>query len=383
MAEESKTKQPWVLILAGGSGTRFWPASTRSQPKHVLPGLGGKGRSLLQATIDRVLPITRPERVFVVTAADQARVVRPQCAAIGEDQIILEPEPKNTGPAVALALIWLSRKGAGPHDPVVVLPADAWVGDEAVFRASLLRAAAASEQHKSIVTLGVEATYAATGYGWIELAEDEVTVKGAGDLPVRSVVSFVEKPDTEAAAEFFARGNHVWNAGIFAFRLGYLWWLLGDLDEQWDLAMTMISACLVDRDHVGLAKEYSQFTNISLDHGVIERAPSLLCVPTSFGWSDLGSWDTVGRVLDTAPGGNARAATVHAKDASDNVVFAPGKTVALVGVSDLVVVATGDTVLVVPRERAQEVRELAEAVTAVKQEMGESEAPDEREESAQ
>ena len=158
---------------------------------------------------------------------------------------------------------------------------------------------------------------------------------------------------------------------------------VGIVVDRRSIAMTMMSACLVDRDHVGLAKEYSQFTSISLDHGVIERAPSLLCIPTSFGWSDLGSWDTVGRVLDTAPGGNARAARVHAKDAGDNVVFAPGKTVALVGVSDLVVVATGDTVLVVPRERAQEVRGLAEAVAAAEQGTDEPGAPAEGEDSAQ
>ncbi|MCO4773759.1 MAG: mannose-1-phosphate guanylyltransferase [Deltaproteobacteria bacterium] len=368
MGTETKTKQPWVLILAGGSGQRFWPASRRENPKHVLPGLGGEGRSLLQATIDRVLPMTRPERIFVVTSADQAKVVRPQMGALDPGQIILEPEPKNTGPAVALALVWLSRAGATAHDPVLVLPADAWVDDEEMFRATLLRASAAAQQHKSIVTVGITPTTPATGYGWIELGEETVEVDGAGDLPVRAVGSFVEKPAAETAAELLEAGNHLWNAGIFGFRMGYLWWLMGDLDEQWDLALTMISACLVDGDHVALQTEYGQFESISLDHGVIERAPSLLCVQGSFGWSDLGSWDAIAPVLDSAPGAQARAKAVFAKDAADNVVFAPGRTVALLGVSDLVVVVTEDAVLVTPRDRSQEVRHLVEAVGAAGEE---------------
>jgi len=353
------SKRPWILILAGGSGTRFWPASRRGNPKHVLPGLGGEGRSLLAATIDRVLPLTDADRIFVVTAADQAKVVRPHCTALPPEQIILEPEAKNTGPAVALSLVWLSRKGGTAHEPVVVLPADAWVEDEDAFRETVARACVAAQAEKAIVTIGVEATRAETGYGWIELGEDSVSPEGAGE--VIRVSSFVEKPNAEKAALLLDGGKHVWNAGIFVFRLGYLWWLLGDLDEEWDLAMTMMSACLVDGDHVALQTEYSQFTPVSLDHGVIEKAPALLCVRANFGWSDLGSWDAVAPMLDSAPGGRAKARVVFAKDAKDNVIFAPGRAVALLGVSDLVVVVTDDAVLVAPRDRAQEVKELVAA----------------------
>ena len=361
MGNETRAKQPWVLILAGGSGTRFWPASRRANPKHVLPGLGGEGRSLLQATIDRVLPLTRPERVFVLTSADQAKIVRPHMEALAPEQLIMEPTPKNTGPAVALGLVWLSRLGAGAHDPVVVLPADAWVDDESAFRETVLRAAYAAQRNKAIVTLGVPPSRAETGYGWIARTDEVIEVDVAGDQEVRRVSTFIEKPDAETAQAMFDGGNHVWNAGIFVFRLGYLWWLLGDLDEEWDLAMTMMTACLVDGDHVALETEYSQFTPISLDHGVIEKSPSLLCIEASFGWSDLGSWDSVAPMLDSAPGGQARARVVFAKDAANNVVFAPGRAVALLGVSDLVVVVTDDAVLVAPRDRSQEVRELVAA----------------------
>ncbi len=357
----SEGKKPWILILAGGSGTRFWPASRRDRPKHVLPGLGGGGLSLLQATIERVLPLTRPERVFVLTSADQLDIVRPHLGELPPDQLLAEPEPKNTGPAVALGILWLTQRGAGPHDPVLVLPADAWVDDPKAFRDSLIRAAAACEQHKAIVTLGVRPTRPETGYGYIQLGDGVVAVQGGGEQPVHEVARFVEKPDLAGAEHMVADPRNLWNAGIFAFRCGYLWWLLGDLSDEWDLALMMLNACLVDGDAEGLAFEYAKFESVSLDHGVIEQAPTLLCVEATWGWSDLGSWDAVAQVLDPTEGGNARADRVIAQDASGNVVFAPGRTVALLGVDDLVVVATDDVILVAPRARAQEVRALAAA----------------------
>lgn len=355
----SEPKKPWILILAGGAGTRFWPASRRDRPKHVLHGLGGDGKSLLQATVERVTPITKPERVFVVTSADQADLVRQQLPQLPPRQVIVEPMPKNTGPAVSLGILHLGLHGATAHDPVLVLPADAWVDDGDAFRQTLLRASAACEQHKAIVTLGVTPTHAETGYGYIQLGDETVEVAGGGEQPVRSVARFVEKPDQAGAEQLVADARNLWNAGIFAFRHGYLWWLLGDLSEEWDLALMMINACLVDGDPEALAFEYDKFESISLDHGVIEHAPSLLCVPLTSGWSDLGSWDAIARVLAPVDAGVARAGDVVSKDASGNVVFAPGRTVALLGVEDLVVVATDDAVLVAPRSRAQEVRELA------------------------
>ena len=363
MSETTKL-QPYVLILAGGSGTRFWPASQRRRPKHVLPGLGGDGRTLLAATISRLLPLTRPERIFVMTAADQRDVVLSSCVALPEGQILVEPEPKSTGPAVALGILQLAQRGAGPHDAVIVLPADAYVADEEAFRATLLRASAAAKEHKTLVMLGVTPTRPETGYGWIEIGGSTEEVVGGGSGDVWKVASFVEKPDAERAAALLEGGKHLWNAGIFVFRLGYLWWLLGELNEEWDLAMTMMSACLVDGDQAGLAMEYGQFEAISFDHGVVERAPSLHCVEAEFGWSDLGSWDAVADALPSHAVGAVRADRVVHKDAARNVVFAPGKTVALLGVDDLIVVVTDGAVLVAPRARAQEVRELAAELAA-------------------
>jgi mannose-1-phosphate guanylyltransferase len=357
------TAQPWILLLAGGSGTRFWPASRREEPKHLLPLLEG-GRCLLQETVDRVLALTSPERVFVVTAADQAdRIAAALVGVLSADQMIVEPEPRNTAPAIALAMVHLSLQGAGPHDPVMVLPCDAWVDDADGFRAALVRAAEAAVEHKAIVTLGVPPTAPATGYGYLGLGPEEET---AGDgLVVRKVLRFTEKPDADTARRYVDSGNYWWNAGIFVFRLGYLWYVMGDLREDFDVGMALMGGCLQQDDRAGLAEEYARLEAISIDYAVMEDAPSMLAVPAEVGWSDLGSWGAAAPLLEPVEGGLGRAGLVLASDASDNLIFAPGRAVALVGVSGLAVVATDDALLVVPRERAQEVGALVARLKAL------------------
>ena len=350
------TTQPWILLLAGGSGTRFWPASRREEPKHLLPLLDD-GRSLLQETVARVKELTDPERVFVVTAADQAaRTATELDGLLSHEQLIVEPEPRNTAPAIALSMVHLSLKGAGPHDPVMVLPCDAWVQDVDGLRAALRRAADAAVEHKAIVTLGVPPTAPSTGYGYLGLGQEEPT-EGEG-LPVRKVHKFTEKPDEVTARQYVASGNYWWNAGIFVFRLGYLWYVMGDLREDFDIGMALLGGCVQQDDPAGLAEEYAKLEAISIDYAVMEDAPSVLAVPADVGWSDLGSWDAAAPLLGPVDGGLGRAGLVLADDAEDNLVFAPGKAVGLVGVSGLAVVVTDDAVLVVPRERAQDVRAL-------------------------
>ncbi len=159
-------KAPLVLILAGGAGTRFWPASRRASPKHVIE-LSEDGTSLLKATIERCLRFVHSSRIHVITTPDQVDVVGPECEAIPAQNIFVEPAPRNTAPAIALGLVALSRRGAGPHDPVVILPADAWVEDDEAFKLAIRRAVAVARSEKTIVTLGVTPDRAATGYGYL------------------------------------------------------------------------------------------------------------------------------------------------------------------------------------------------------------------------
>ncbi len=353
-------KAPLVLILAGGSGTRFWPASRRAAPKHVL-GIGPDGTSLLRATIDRCMRFVHSSRIHVITTPDQVEVVGPECEAIPRQNIFVEPAPRNTAPAIALGLVALSRRGGGPHDPVVILPADAWVDDDDAFKVAMRRAVAVARSEKTIVTLGVKPDRPATGYGYLELG-DPLDSGVGGDLPVRTVSKFHEKPDPGTAREYVASGGFRWNAGIFVGRLGYLWYVMGAVREDLDVAMQIFGAILEEPDQSALPDEYAKLESVSFDHAVMEHAPSVHAVEVGFQWSDLGDWDAVGRALDPVDGARAAAARVVAIDAADNVVFAPGKTVALLGVKDLVVVVHGDEILVAPRDRAQDVRAVVEAL---------------------
>ena len=351
--------RPWVLILAGGGGTRFWPASRREHPKHLLPLLAGD-RTLLRATVDRLWSLTDAERILVVTSADQAQLVRMEVEGqLPAENVVVEPVARNTAPAIALAMVHLGLRGVGPHDPVIVLPSDHWIDDVDAFVAALRRAVEAARQHKAIVTLGVTPTGPATAYGYLGLG-GALETQGDQELSVRHVLQFREKPDPATAQEYFDSGKYLWNAGMFAFRLGYLWYVLGDLREDLDVAMQVFSACIQQDEQEALLEEYGKLESISIDHAVMEEAPSVLTVPLDVGWGDLGSWDSVGPLLAETDAGGHRADELVSWDAAGNVVFAPGKTVALVGVSDLVVVATDDAVLVVPRDRAQEVRAIVD-----------------------
>jgi len=353
--------RPWVLILAGGRGTRFWPASRRLRPKHVLPLLGEEGQSLLQATIDRAGTITSNDRIFIITAEEQESVVVAACEGLEGENIIVEPEPRNTAPAIALGLVQLQLRGAGPDDPVIVMPSDAWVSSGEIFAQVMSRAVDAAFESESVVTLGVKPDRPETGYGYLGLgAGVDIEVHGSGGgREVREVRQFREKPNLALARDYLDSGQWWWNAGIFVFRLGYMARLMGDVNETLDVDESFRQA-VQHGDMKALAAEYRKLPDISIDHGVMEQAPSVLTVEADFGWSDLGSWHALAPALEEGPVGSSRASLVLGEGATGNVVYAPGKTVALLGVEGLVVVATDDAVLVVPRERAQDVRLIVE-----------------------
>jgi mannose-1-phosphate guanylyltransferase/mannose-6-phosphate isomerase len=351
VAKKVDRSKPWIFILAGGSGRRFWPASRRDTPKHLLPLLGDD-RTLLGATLDRALRLTDPAKVLVITAADQAQAVQ---LVVGErlppENIVAEPVPRNTAPAIALGIVTIALRGAGPHDPVIVLPSDSGIADLDAWEAALRRAVDAASEHKAIVALGVEPTSPSTGFGYLGLGAEEPT-DGDSDLPVRLLLQFKEKPSRALAEEYLEAGTWWWNAGIFVFRMGYLWYVMGDLREDLDVGMQVLQACIQQNDEDAMLEEYSKLESISIDYAVMEQAPSMLAVPLDCGWTDLGSWD--------AMGGLQQAEDVVSLGSVDNVVYAPGRTVALLGVSNLVVVVTDDAVLVTTRERAQEVKDIAD-----------------------
>jgi mannose-1-phosphate guanylyltransferase len=342
--------EPTALVLAGGSGTRFWPASRRSRPKQLLPL--DADRSLLVQTVARLAPLVPPGRVWVSTTAALAPAVVEQLDDVPPEQVIAEPAGRNTAPAIAWSL--LSMPAAERDGVVVVLPSDHRVADAAAFRAALERATAVAAASDRIVALGVLPRWAETGFGYLELGAPR-----AGAAGLREVARFREKPDRATATAFVASGRHLWNAGIFVFRGAVL---LAAIERHAPELARGLAALAAAPARV--AELYPALPSVSIDYAVMEHVEGLLALPLDCGWDDLGSWQALFEVLPAGAAGNRVHGDAIAIDADDNLLFADHGLVAALGVRDLVIVRTADAVLVAHRDRAQEVRRLVERLSA-------------------
>jgi mannose-1-phosphate guanylyltransferase len=338
-----------AVVMAGGSGTRFWPASRRARPKQVLD-LTGSGRSMIAETVARARPVA--DRVLVVATEELAPALRAELPDLAESDFLWEPVGRNTAPCIGLAAIHAARRGP---TVLAVLPADHHVSDPDALRAALRTAANAAEDG-ALVTLGITPTRPETGYGWLEVG-DPVSPG------VHALARFVEKPDRARAEAFLAGGRHLWNGGMFVFRanaiLDAIATHLPPLHEE----LLGFAMALAESDALEARRRrerYADLRAISIDYGVMEKVKGALVVPCDCGWSDVGSFAAAWELAKKDAEGNAGVAV--AVDARRNLAHASGKTVTLVGVDDLVVVDTPDAILVVPRERAQEVRAVVEAL---------------------
>jgi len=338
-----------ALILAGGSGTRFWPLSRKRRPKQLL-ALEGE-RSLLRDTVDRLRPLVEPGAVWVCTTRALAEDVRRDLPDVPPQQILLEPEGRNTAPAIGWSVRSMPEEAR--RDVVVVLPSDHRVGDPAAFRDSLARAARAVKREDRIMTLGVTPRWPETGYGYLELEE------GMEEDGVRRVRRFVEKPDLATAERYVASGNHLWNAGIFVFRGTTLLDVLARLQPALHQGLEAIAAA-----PGRVAELYPRLPADSIDYAVMEKLDSIATLPLDCGWSDLGSWAALDEVLARDEQGNTGRGDVLALESEGNLLFSDAGTIAVLGVSGLVVVRTGDSVLVIPKERSQEVKKLVQELAS-------------------
>jgi mannose-1-phosphate guanylyltransferase len=348
----------YVVILAGGSGTRFWPLSRNKTPKQLMSVFGGQ--SMLQRTVARVLPL-QPKRILVVTNALQAEESARQLATVKEVplDIISEPQGRNTAPAIGLA-----AKIIAHHDPaglMLVLPADHFIRDEDAFRATITKALE-SAKRGYLVTLGIEPTRPETGYGYIEA---DTELRGAGPYPVKR---FVEKPNLAKALEFLAAGSFYWNSGMFLWQscviLQEMQARMPDLANE--LAKLVISPDMWELADLNpqIEEIYQAVRSESIDYGVMEQADNVQVMPADFGWSDVGSWSALPEVIEPDDQDMVTINTpeVVTIDAGGCLVYGGGKLTALVGVEDLIVVNTADALLVCHRERAQDVKKVVEAL---------------------
>lgn len=333
-----------ALVLAGGGGTRFWPLSRSRRPKQLLALDGDE--SLLERTVRRLGPLIEPENVWVCTTRALAAQVSEQLSEVPVDQILAEPEGRDTAPAIA----WSLDRMEARDDVVAVLPADHRVGDEPSFRRTLSAAASVVRSQDRVMTLGVVPRWVEPGFGYLELGEVEDPETG-----LRRVAAFKEKPDFATAKEYFKSGRHLWNAGIFVFRGGRLL----DLIFENEPGIRDTLAQLGERPEE-LDRLYAGLPKISIDFAVMEKCSDLATLPLDCEWSDLGSWAALAEILETDPNGNAIRGHALALDSSDNLLVSGEGMIAAIGVSDLVVVRTDDAVLVARKEQAQKVKELVE-----------------------
>jgi len=359
-----------AVIMAGGGGTRLWPASVPARPKQLLdPFLAADGPGgLLAQTAARVAPLVPPADVWVVTTADQVEGVCAALPHVPRAQIIAEPFGRNTAPAIALAVRHLAR-ALGPElgDAVVLaLPADHHVRDESRFVALLRGAIAHAAAAHTIVTLGIAATRPETGFGYIERADARcAAVAGDGDVPVFPALRFVEKPDAATAAQFVAAGTFAWNAGIFVMPARRI---AAELAQRCPAAWNALEPVATrDVPPAELAAAYAQIPSAPIDVAVMERQADLRMVPADVGWTDLGAWSAVAELLAKDPRGNAVAADARGRvtllDSDGCLVWSEGADVGVIGLRDVAVVASGGRVLVMPLAQAQAVKALVERRT--------------------
>jgi mannose-1-phosphate guanylyltransferase len=352
----AKNSHFYPVILAGGRGTRFWPLSRKKRAKQLL-ALDGK-QTMIQQTVARLLPLAPPKQFWIITNDDLRPAILKQLPKLPKTQVLAEPVGRNTAPAIGLAAFLLLREH--PDAVIGMFPSDHVIADEKSYRATIERAAEIAAAGENIVVLGIRPTRAETGYGYIEVG----SASSGGALRVRR---FTEKPDAEKATVFVAAGNYFWNSGMFLWSARTLAKALREHFPRTAPLLEEIAAAFGTRKFAATSRRlYPKCENISIDYAVLEprsakgeQAGNIFCLPADFGWNDLGSWTALHEhhhAKSNPPGGNLiNGAGFFVLNAHGNYVHAPGKFVATVGVSNLVVVETPDALLITTLQHAQDV----------------------------
>jgi len=358
-----KGKDRFVIIMAGGRGERFWPVSREKTPKQLIRLLGD--RSFLQQAVDRVLPVVPAANVLIITNAAQVGEVRRQLPELPKDNIIAEPVGRDTCAAVTLGAALVGARSA--KAVMAVLPADHVIPEEKEFQRVLRDTLDLAAREPVIVTIGIQPTEPATGYGYIQAGPARVPAAGA--KPYRTAFfqaeRFVEKPALEKAVEYLASGQYRWNAGMFVWSYATVAAGLKEHQpdmheacERWLTAATKGSSALQRI----LATEYPAIRKISIDYALLEKARNVVVADGSFAWDDLGAWPALARHIQPDADGNSAVGDLVQVDASNNIVYdgrTRGRTaITLVGVKDSIVVLTDDAVLVAARGEAQKIKDL-------------------------
>ncbi len=357
MDQPRKTSR-YALILAGGSGQRFWPLSRDHLPKQLLKLFGSK--TLLEMTVERLDGLVPRGNILILTNTQQEAAVRALFPALPAENIIAEPEKRDTAPAIAIGIGWVVARD--PSATMIVLPADHLIKDDAGFRRVLDQAACAAEFGSSLVTVGIKPSWPCPSYGYIERGQ-RVSLPGADAAPMYEVARFREKPNPELAEHFLAQGGFAWNAGMFIWSIPAIF---SELTRHCPVLADFVSELRNSKDFMATVRgQFHRLPKLSIDYALMERATRVLNIEAGFDWDDVGNWTSVGRYLDKDAAGNQHNAPLTTLDAADNLVFSQtGQHIALLGVHDLIVIAAGDALLVTTRAQAENIKKLADKLPA-------------------
>lgn len=346
----------YVLILAGGSGERFWPLSRNERPKQLL-NLFSSG-TLLTDTIARLEGLVPKENILILTNHVQEKAVRSLCPDLPAPNIVAEPAKRDTAAAIALGAAWISLRNQ--KATMAVLPADHLIRDKDGFHRTLRAAAAAAEQTGDLVTIGIDPTWACPSFGYIEEGPD-VTIPGAEDATIREVRTFREKPNPDLAEKFLQEGTFRWNAGMFIWSINSI---IKELNRHAPAIAGFLSRLHESGDFDGVMREhFPTLPKVSIDYAIMEKASRVLVVRAAFDWDDVGTWTAVAKYFDSDARRNASNTALTTLDAEDNIVFSHSKShVALLGVRDLIVVEAGDALLVCHASEAEKIKALVKDV---------------------
>lgn len=354
MAISSPTTQPsrYALILAGGSGQRFWPLSRDSLPKQLLRIFGGK--TLLELTVDRLEGLIPKENILVLTNHQQEKSVRQALPNLPVENILAEPAKRDTAPAIALGAGWVASRD--PEATMVILPADHLIQDCDAFHSVLETSVRAAEETASLVTIGIKPTWPCPSYGYVERGEG-LSLDGAPPDSVYEVVRFREKPAPDLAQHFLDQGTFTWNAGMFIWTIPAIRKELGTHCPELSGFVTELCDC--DDIAPVIADQFSTLPKLSIDYALMERASRVLNVEATFDWDDVGNWTSVGQYLDQDDHENQTRGDFCQIDSHANLLFSETKQhVALLGANNLIVVQTEDALLIADRDRAEQIKKL-------------------------
>src|SRR5947208_1920042 len=346
-------KPIYALVLAGGSGERFWPLSRRVRPKQLLRLVSNE--TLLEETVARLEGLVSRERILILTNTEQEGAVRKLLTSFPKENIVAEPAKRDTAAAVALGTGWVAARDHGAI--MIVLPADHVIANRVAFQETLALAAGAAEETGELVTVGIKPTWACPGFGYIEHGKPVHLRKHSDKDAIHRVLRFREKPNLDLAESFLRKGNFRWNAGMFVWSVPTV---LREFNRHTpELADFISQVRAPEHFEKALRERFSKLPRISFDYAIMEKADRVLVVEAGFDWDDIGSWRAVANYFEKDKQGNAANRPITALDSSNNIVFEEdGTTVALLGVRDLIVVQTKDALLVCHRHEAEKIKDL-------------------------